>query len=428
MHCKYLIIILLINTIFANADKYVLIINENLIKGDFQNASVIFDKAILEYDSNAELYYYGAKVSIKMDNLDQANKYFLKAIELDAKNEEYRSGQQKLAELKDALTRVRKTFDSGLLDDAIIEYEKLTDTYSEHAIVFYNLGLIYKVNEEYTMAVKNYKNALLLNPFENKYSLAIKAIAQISAKKGDEEYRRQEFALAIDNYQKAIDYYPDYTTAIFKLARTYYKLKDYENARIYLEEGITINPNQEQSEKMLGDIYRKLDNIEQAVIHYLQAIIINKNYYQAFYSLGSLYISDGQVNEAREALNNAIIIEPTYSKAYGALGIVEQEVGNIEIAIHNYSKALEYDIKAYDIHYRLSSAYNINKQYNNAKISAKASLKIKRNYAPALFELGIAEKSLGNKVAAKDAFEKAKKNRNWRKSAQFQLDLLSKGL
>ena len=62
-----------------------------------------------------------------------------------------------------------------------------------------------------------------------------------------------------------------------------------------------------------------------------------------------------------------------------------------------------------------------------AKKSAKECLNIKRNYAPAYFELGISEKALGNKVAATDAFEKAKKDKNWRKSAQFELDMLSKG-
>jgi tetratricopeptide (TPR) repeat protein len=66
-------------------------------------------------------------------------------------------------------------------------------------------------------------------------------------------------------------------------------------------------------------------------------------------------------------------------------------------------------------------------QYENAKKSAKECLNIKRNYAPAYFELGISEKALGNKVAAADAFEKAKKDKNWRKSAQFELDKLSKG-
>ena len=263
---------------------------------------------------------------------------------------------------------------------------------------------------------------------EEKYTLAIKAIAQIIAKEGDEEYRRQEFDTAIEKYEKAISYYPEYVTAIFKLARTYFKLRDYENSHKYLETGILIDPKQEQSEKMLGDIYRRADNIEQALAHYNQAITINGNYYQAYYSLGSLHLNEGKLSKARDAFKHAIIIEPTYGKAYGTLGVVEQELGDITAAIHNYLKALEFNTKAYDIYYRLSSAYNINKQYSNAKISAKESLYIKRNYAPAYFELGMAEKFLGNKIAAKDAFENAKKDRNWRKSAQFELELLSKGL
>ena len=72
--------------------------------------------------------------------------------------------------------------------------------------------------------------------------------------------------------------------------------------------------------------------------------------------------------------------------------------------------------------------YNLIKLFDDAKTYAKKSVNIKRNYAPAYFELGMAEKSLGNKVAAKDAFEKAKKDRNWRKSAQYELDMMSKGL
>ena len=179
-----------------------------------------------------------------------------------------------MAELKNHLTRARKTFDSGLIDEAIIEFENLTIKYKEHAIVFYNLGRSYRVSEEYDLAVNNYQYAQSLNPFEEKYPMAIKAIAQINAKKGDEEFRRQEFDAAIKNYQKATDYYPGYTVAFFKLARTYYKMKDIENARIYLEQGLSVDPKQEQSEKMLGDIYRKTDDVEQALDHYNKAIKI----------------------------------------------------------------------------------------------------------------------------------------------------------
>ena len=89
---------------------------------------------------------------------------------------------------------------------------------------------------------------------------------------------------------------------------------------------------------------------------------------------------------------------------------MEQKLGNIVESIINYKKAVELDPKSYDNYYRLSSVYNINKQYKAAKAMAKKSLTIKRNYAPAYFELGVAEKLLGNKVAATAAFENARKD------------------
>ena len=132
-----LVILLLTGFLFANVDEYISKIDIYVTKSEFQNAADLFDKSLLEYNANAKLYFVGAQISIKMDDLDQANKYFVKAIELDTKNEEYRDAQEKLAELKDDLTKARKTFDIGLIEDAIIEYEKLAKKYPEHAIVFY---------------------------------------------------------------------------------------------------------------------------------------------------------------------------------------------------------------------------------------------------------------------------------------------------
>ena len=135
MLSKKLIFVLWLTALLANVDEYISQINTNVTNGKFQDAIEIFDKALLEFDASSNLYYLGAQISIRMDDLDQANKYFVKSIELDPKNEEYRSAQQRLAELKDALTKIRKTFDSGLIDEAIVEYEKLTNQYSENAEV-----------------------------------------------------------------------------------------------------------------------------------------------------------------------------------------------------------------------------------------------------------------------------------------------------
>jgi len=403
-------------------------INALLSAMEYKSAQDTFEKAISEFDSNAQLFFLGGEIAIRLDNLNEANKHFIKAIEFDPKNEEFRSKQENLSALKNAMTSARKTFDSGAIDDAIFEFEKLSQDFNNHAIVFYNLGRIYKASGEYDSAVINYKKAINLNPFEEEYTKAIKAIAQEMAKKGDTEYRRQEFDDAIKNYLKAITYFPEYTTALFKIARTYFKLKDYENTKLYLEKNLEVDPNQEQSEKMLGDIYKGMGDNENAILHYNNAIAINGNYYKAYYSLSTALLKTGKTEAAKAALNQVILIEPTYAKAYGTLGHLEQELGNLDAAVEHYIIATELDPKSYDIFYRLASALNLKENHEDAKTSAKSCLNIKRNYAPAYFELGIAEKALGNKVAAIDAFEKAKKDKNWRKSADFELNLLNKGL
>ncbi|MBC8312295.1 MAG: tetratricopeptide repeat protein [Candidatus Marinimicrobia bacterium] len=422
-----ILLIIAFTNLFGTAEDHISLIQSLIDKSEILEANEKFQTAIIKYNANAGLYFIGGTVAVKLDKLDEANKHFIKAIELDNKNEYYRLEQEKLSELKNGMTNARKTYDSGSVDEAIIEYKKLSTSFSKNAIVFYNLGRVYKVNEEYNLAVKNYKMAKEINPYESKYSLAITAIAQEMAKTGDKEYRCQEFESAIEYYKNAIEYSPDYTTAYFKLARTYFKMRDYENTKNYLEKNLEVDPNQEQSEKMLGDIYRSTGESDQAIEHYNLAISINGNYHQAYYSLGTTLLSNGDLKNAKIALQSAIQLDSNYAKAYGALGTVEQELGEIDSAINNFIQATSLDAKSYKIHYRLASVYNIQKQYENAKQSAKKCLNIKRNYAPAYFELGVSEKALGNKVAAIDSFEKASKDKNWRKSAQFELDMLSKG-
>ena len=84
--------------------------------------------------------------------------------------------------------------------------EKIATNFPKNAIVFYNLGRIYKVNKNYDSAVNNYKKAIKLNPFEEKYKKAVIAVAQEMASNGDIEYRRQEFNSAIHYYKNSINY------------------------------------------------------------------------------------------------------------------------------------------------------------------------------------------------------------------------------
>ena len=111
---KYILLclIIIITSIFGGVNEYISGIQAYIDSGEYPKANAEFQRAIKDFDANASLYFMGGEVAVKLDRLDDANKHFIKAIELDNKNEEYRSVQQNLEELKNSMTSARKTFDS----------------------------------------------------------------------------------------------------------------------------------------------------------------------------------------------------------------------------------------------------------------------------------------------------------------------------
>ena len=116
------------------------------------------------------------------------------------------------------------------------------------------------------------------------------------------------------------------------------------------------------------------------------------------------------------------MINDKYDKSYTLLGVIYLEQSDYDKAIYNFNKAVAINNKSYMLHFRLSEAYNKSGQYEYAKKAAKDSLSRKRNYGGAFFELGYAELHLCNKISAQDSFEKAKKDKTYRKAANYHLE------
>ena len=194
--------ILVCTNVFGSVADHLSLIQSSIDSEEYLIAEVNCETAISEYDANAALYFIRAQVAVKLDRLDDANKYFIKAIELDNKNESYRLEQEKLSELKDGMTNARNIFDRGRMDDAIIEYEKLSSAFANNAIVFYNLGRVYKVNEEFNLAVQNYKIAMNLNPFEKKRILYTSTSLQILYSWKKYYFKKREKENGVKNERK----------------------------------------------------------------------------------------------------------------------------------------------------------------------------------------------------------------------------------
>ena len=261
---KYLFIFsfFITNVLIGGGEEYITKIQSLIGMGSYDKANEIFISALQEYDANASLYFIGGEISIKLDNLDEANKYLIKAIELDSKNEEYRDVQIGLKDLKNLLTNAKKTLDNGNIDNAIYEYEQIAMTYSESALVIYKLGRAFRRNKDYDNAVANYKKAIELNPFEEKYMNSIKVISNDMIKSGDADYRIKEFDTAMNYYNKSIHYAPKYAPTYFKVANVYLKLRDIDKAIESLEIGLSYDSSYAKIHLMLGKLYKKRNKME----------------------------------------------------------------------------------------------------------------------------------------------------------------------
>lgn len=378
---------------------------------------------LIKNDNSHNNFYLASQIYYAIGDLDKANINIIRSIEEKNDSDDYREYQKKLEKLKTGLKSAQKTFDNGYVEDSIKEYDLLIKEFSDSPIAFYSLGQVYLKSNNYKMAVENFNKAMDMNSYgSQKYSKSISSISQRLAKNGDGKFRVKEYEQALDLYLEAIEYNPAFVAVLYRITNVYQQMRDYSNAKIYADKTLSYDPSHYKSMKTLGDLYYQLGDVNNSIVFYNRSISTNPQYYKAYYSLSKVLNEQGNVLDAIDNLKIALSINPKYDKAYILLGVIYSDNSKYEDAIYNFNKAIDINSKNYKLHWRLAETYNRSEQYQKAKDAAKESLRIKRNYAGAFFELGFSELYMCNKVAAVDAFEKAKKDKTYRKSSRHYLD------
>ena len=208
---------------------------------------------------------------------------------------------------------------------------------------------------------------------------------------------------------------------MFRIGNIYYSIKEFRKAANILGDGLKINNKNYKVLYMVGKCYVALNEYDKALEFFDKTIEMKSNYLNAYFEKAKLYKNLSDIDKTIETLNTILDIDSSYYKAYELLIDIEVGRNNIDQALVYGNKALVSSPDAYTILARMSAVYNEKTLYAKARDNAKLSLKSKKNYAPALFELGIAEMNLCNKLAAKDAFNKCKRDRNYRRTASDYL-------
>lgn len=254
-------------------------------------ASVYFQKGVVKFN--------------KEGNIDSAEKYLLKAVELDNDSSYYRSLVQidaiRLSTLfsQDTKTISREVMQSRfqtLFSSALNHAEQAVTLGSDDYQNWISLGQVYELIvplkipnvSAYESAHNAYQQALNRNP---KSPAILLTLARL-------EVAHDDNAKAKDYIGQALQQKNNYTDAIFLLAQIQVQEGNIKDAISSVEAAVILSPNDSGIFFQLGLLRYNIKDFKGAASAFEQAVTLNSSYANAKYFLGLAYAELGRSQEA----------------------------------------------------------------------------------------------------------------------------------
>lgn len=151
---------------------------------------------------------------------------------------------------------------------------------------------------------------------------------------------KQDTALALNYFQKAIDLDQDYLDALDLMAVTLSNIGD-TTAQFYFDRILAINPNRADVYYKMGVLYMNAGLANKALSAYTKAVQLNPSDAQSYYNLGFMHLEFKEYAKARDYFDQAIKSKSRNYQAYYARGYSFEMLGNTDQAKADYRKSLE---------------------------------------------------------------------------------------
>ena len=148
------------------------------------------------------------------------------------------------------------------------------------------------------------------------------------------ESKEKNWVIARQHYDKALELDPRFDLAIYNKAWTYMRAKkrDYNEARILLQQALALNPE----------------------------------YKEAYYALGMVYGYQNKYQVAHGYLSKAVEIDPMFPTGWKWRAIVSDEMGHYSEALAEFSRAIALIPASGDLYVRRARVYKKQKDYGTA--------------------------------------------------------------
>lgn len=401
---------------------------EAIAAGNYPAARQQLETAIAQEPTFPQAYFELSKLCLIMDDIQAAQVNITQAINNDLNNQEFRDFADVLREIMQTLNEGLRLYDQREYMEAISVYERILENHPTFATAHYYIGLAYRMEGNVQQAAQAFHQAIANNPVDQRYSEALRRLVVDKYNEGNRLFNARDYEGAAEAYQEAYELDPGFHQAYYRLAMSWQNLGEIDSALAALGRATEIQPDYLQAYVRRGDILRREGFPEEAREEYRRGIRVDPKADMAWLGLGAALRADS-LDLAIDAFRRALEINPESGDAAEFLGEIFSEQERWPDAREHLEQAVELKPDNHVTAWRLAAVYNTLGEYELARDYARRSTRLNNSFEYAWYELGQAEKALGNRVAAIDAFRRAANGRDAsiRRSAEYELRLLEAG-
>jgi tetratricopeptide (TPR) repeat protein len=389
-------------------------------------------------DELQNAYYVLANTYTQLSEFEKAKEAYQKAMALNPDSDLAKKSQFNLA---------WNEKNRGNLDEAIKEFEKLSQTPGEEKLASfskYQLAETYRKKEDYEKAVSIYREiaskdkelgqisnlqtgtTLLYDLKQSDKAREVFEKTKTRFKGTDfatriddtmaahlvSQYRREGFKLlgeaydpsygvkytdAVSYFDKALAIDPGDAASYAGKAICLLSFNEPDKALEFAHKAVELDPNDEIASVNLGYIYIEMGMVNKAIAECKRFLSLVPSSPYSYYNLGYAYAGQNKIEEAISAFRQATKIDPQFVFAYNNLGWCLWQLGNYGEAIEAFENALRLQPKFLDALFNLGATYEAVDRYEDAKRKFQAVLEIDPRHFEAQYQLRGIEKFLQEK-------------------------------
>jgi tetratricopeptide (TPR) repeat protein len=342
-----------------------------------------------------------SKITSRAIALDQVKRILLEEIGVYLQSSIETKKEERDTSYKELTTEQVQSITAGITETKIIEERWDGETYYIKASITVDPD---EVNNNIARIANDQSKLKELEDVKRKADDAFAEIERlrkelaVTRSEADKLTKQKEYNTA-SNILSAADWFQKGYNAL--------EVKEYDNAILYYQKAIELNPNFFAAYYSLGIAYKLKGNFDKAIQSYEKAIELNPNFSDAYYNLGLAYRSKGDLNKAIRSYEKAIELDPKDFGSYYNMGFAYNLNGDFDKAIQSYEKVIELNPNCFDACYNLGVVYESKGNLDKAIRFDEQAIELNPSSSEAYNNLGVAYKSKGNFDKAIQSYKKA---------------------